>query len=789
MPVTQVRRTDRQCGHVQLAITHHVVIGGTASGIRRLQVGKGQVTSTEDGSVKRFTEKDHHKKDFRLLLAEDDSMLVAARNILYNISMSSLDKISEIEWSPEKSHIDICQKRQKSKAECQNYIRVLVKKSPETVFMCGTNAFKPTCRTYRQMPNGTYSKGPEETGVAICPFDPAQNSTAIYADGRLYSATVSDFSSRDSLILEKTNMTRTVQFDSKWLNEPNFVSSMEKEDKVFFFFRETAVENINCGKAVFSRVARVCKQDTGGSISLKNVFTSFFKARLNCSLPGDFPFYFDEIQSTTDMGKGNYRPTYDSGDRTDMVYAIFNTPTNSIRGSAVCAFRYQDIMRTFEGAFKGQNSFQHNWLAVEWKNRRKEGATAHPQQCINDSRSLRDTSLNFIKSHPLMNEAVPASGGAPLLIHTSFKGQFTKIAVDWMVRAADDRYYDVIFVGTYDGRVIKSVNKGSSSQIETVVIEDIRVFDEQDPVTDLRVYRDKAKGQEKLVVISRENVVSIPLYRCHTRKTCRTCVELRDPYCAWDGTACVNAERGLQNVMDGWRSGWERSCEEVTIYDHDSKEEEEEKPQVPTPDTGTEMCPCPEEGHSDTGYDYDYDYEKEAVKPLHRQGPDNGSKKCPCPRGHKEKQPPKKVDEDIDTVVVLDGDNSVWEKDGYNLNGGPRIGQSSEQTPVPPASASASVETLAIAVVLSVVLSILLGFLIGYKVAGCRNANSSDASYMERTCSLQRSRNRLSSGEHSYYNPDHAMMPKQMNYVVNVKGKLNTGHETKPVTKSNKVYL
>ena len=49
----------------------------------------------------------------------------------------------------------------------------------------------------------------------------------------------------------------------------------------------------------------------------------------------------------------------------------------------------------------------------------------------------------------------------------------------------------------------------------------------------------------------------------------------------------------------------------------------------------------------------------------------------------------------------------------------------------------------------------------------------------------------MSSGEHPYYNPEHAgMMPKQMNYVVNVKGKLNTGSvETKPVTKSNKVYL
>lgn len=28
------------------------------------------------------------------------------------------------------------------------------------------------------------------------------------------------------------------------------------------------------------------------------------------------------------------------------------------------------------------------------------------------------------------------------------RAQFTKIAVDWQVHAADDRYYDVMFVGT-----------------------------------------------------------------------------------------------------------------------------------------------------------------------------------------------------------------------------------------------------------------------------------------------------------------------------------------------------
>ena len=41
--------------------------------------------------------------------------------------------------------------------------------------------------------------------------------------------------------------------------EPNFVGSFDVGDYVYFFLRETSVEYMNCGKAIFARVARVCK--------------------------------------------------------------------------------------------------------------------------------------------------------------------------------------------------------------------------------------------------------------------------------------------------------------------------------------------------------------------------------------------------------------------------------------------------------------------------------------------------------------------------------------------------
>ena len=139
-----------------------------------------------------------------------------------------------------------------------------------------------------------------------------------------------------------------------------------------------AVEYMNCGKSVFSRVARVCKNDLGGTRSLNAKWTSFLKARLNCSVPGNYPFYFDEIQDISQLIKvqsaGHRIASPESlcvlqgsyGDQVDsVVYAVFRTAPNSISGSAVCAFRLRDFAAAFEGQFKEQKSTGDNWLAVE----------------------------------------------------------------------------------------------------------------------------------------------------------------------------------------------------------------------------------------------------------------------------------------------------------------------------------------------------------------------------------------------------------------------------------------
>lgn len=69
-----------------------------------------------------------------------------------------------------------------------------------------------------------------------------------------------------------------------------------------------------------SRVARVCKADLGGSQRvLEKQWTTFLKARLNCSVPGDSHFYFNLLHATSDIIHMQGR---------DVILGLFSTPPN-----------------------------------------------------------------------------------------------------------------------------------------------------------------------------------------------------------------------------------------------------------------------------------------------------------------------------------------------------------------------------------------------------------------------------------------------------------------------------
>ena len=108
------------------------------------------------------------------------------------------------------------------------------------------------------------------------------------------------------------------------------------------------------------------------------------------------------------------------------------------------------------------------------------------------------------------------------------------------------RRHDVHSFITGDGHVVKAVNTGTDSDVDTVIIEDMQVFEDKSPVVNLYIYRKTHNNEyvEKLIVVSRDEIKSVSLHRCHLRTTCSGCVALQDPYCSWTGGSCVASNTG-----------------------------------------------------------------------------------------------------------------------------------------------------------------------------------------------------------------------------------------------------
>ncbi|EMP29132.1 Semaphorin-6D [Chelonia mydas] len=392
--------------------------------------------------------------------------------------------------------------------------------------------------------------GEEISGLARCPFDARQTNVALFADGKLYSATVADFLASDAVIYRSMgdgSALRTIKYDSKWIKEPHFLHAIEYGNYVYFFFREIAVEHNNLGKAVYSRVARICKNDMGGSQRvLEKHWTSFLKARLNCSVPGDSFFYFDVLQSITDIIEINGVPT---------VVGVFTTQLNSIPGSAVCAFSMDDIEKVFKGRFKEQKTPDSVWTAVPEDKvpKPRPGCCAKHglAEAYKTSIDFPDETLSFIKSHPLMDSAVPSVIEEPWFTKTRVRYRLTAVAVDHS--AGPYQNYTVIFVGSEAGVVLKILAKTRSFSLnDSVLLEEIDAYnhakcnaesEEDRKVISLQL----DKEHHAIFVAFSSCVIRIPLSRCEHHGSCKkSCIASRDPYCGWlDQGACGRVKPGM----------------------------------------------------------------------------------------------------------------------------------------------------------------------------------------------------------------------------------------------------
>ena len=123
-----------------------------------------------------------HSDHFKLLQQDGSSLLIGARNVVYNISLSDLTENTDlrITWNSRTRDRELCLVKGKSVDNCNNYVRVLAKVSSDTLLVCGTNSYKPRCRNYARNNESVYEVVKEFSGKGYCPYDPAHNSTSIF---------------------------------------------------------------------------------------------------------------------------------------------------------------------------------------------------------------------------------------------------------------------------------------------------------------------------------------------------------------------------------------------------------------------------------------------------------------------------------------------------------------------------------------------------------------------------------------------------------------------------------
>uniref|UniRef100_A0A8C6TIK7 Si:ch211-129c21.1 n=1 Tax=Neogobius melanostomus TaxID=47308 RepID=A0A8C6TIK7_9GOBI len=491
-----------------------------------------------------------------MLIQEDlGVLLLGAREAIYALDMSNIAvNKSAVYWRVTEEKQRECNTKGKlAEVECRNYIRTLHRMNETTMYVCGTNAFSPTC-DYMSIEHGQLIlQGMQEEGKGKCPFDPFQRYSSLMVGNALYSATSINFLGSEPVFLRSSNSALRTEFKSSWLSEPNFVymdvveesvdSPDGDDDKVYLFFSENAMEYDFQSKMAVSRVARVCKGDMGGQRTLQRKWTSFLKARLDCPLPGLIlpPI----VQDVFLLKHKDWKES--------VFYTIFTLQSGLSQVSAVCAYKVSDIKHVFtEGKFKTPVAVETSH--VKWVMYTGEVPVPRPGGCINNvarkmglnrSLDLPDKTLQFIRDRPLMEEAVPPVSGRPLLVKR--EALLSRIVVD-RVQALDGQTYDVMFIGTENGFIQKAVNYDG----EMFIIEEIQVFENRDTINILRL--SSSKGF--LFAGSEFGAVQMPLSNCSRHESCADCILARDPYCAWDFTtehcsSVSSSKTVLQSLKEG----------------------------------------------------------------------------------------------------------------------------------------------------------------------------------------------------------------------------------------------
>lgn len=496
-----------------------------------------------------------------LLSKEDSRMYVGAREVLFSLDLSDISREKlqrNFTWStPDRKREECSFKGKDLQTDCFNYIKILLRMNETHLYVCGTYAFSPICAYINtkdfSLVRGDGGEVVTEDGRSRCPFNPEYKSTAIMADGDLYTGTVSNFQGNEPIIYKSLSQGTALKTENflNWLQDPAFVGSafiqeslpkgnlVGDDDKIYFFFSEAGKEFDFFDNTIVSRIARVCKGDLGGERVLQKKWTTFLKAQLLCSLPDDgFPFNIIQDMFVLTPSPEDWKNT--------VFYGVFTSQwyKGASGSSAVCSFTMEQVEKAFNGRYREVNRETQQWYTYNHPvPEPRPGAcitNAAREQGISSSLHIPDKVLNFLKDHFLMDSVVRSQ---PLLLKRNVR--YTQIAVQRV--QAGHKAYDVLFIGTDNGKLHKAINVNNKMHI----IEEMELFRDAQPVQHIEL--DSENG--RLYVSSFSELVEVPVANCSNYPSCGECVLSRDPYCAWSGRQCVQirqapSSKGLQQDVD-----------------------------------------------------------------------------------------------------------------------------------------------------------------------------------------------------------------------------------------------
>ncbi|KAL4612924.1 semaphorin-4G [Arapaima gigas] len=502
-------------------------------------------------------------QNYTTLLLEDTAgvLYVGARSAIFSLDTRDITAEGSshmIKWEvPTGQKLQCLNKGRDNQTECFNHIRFLQRFNETHLYVCGTHAFRPLC-TYIDTDHFTMASGFED-GREKCPYDPTKGYTGLFVDGEMYTASQYDFRSTPDIRRNYPYpVVKTEEGPIRWLLEANFVgsalvresvnSSIGDDDKIYFFFTERNQEQTPFfSQTRVARVARVCKGDWGGQRTLQKKWTSFLKARLVCSIP-DYEFHLNVLHSVFLV---EVQPAQNS-----IFYGVFGLERMNVKTSAICQYSIKNVQKVFDGPFmETQESKWTEYMGKVPEPRPGSCITdAFRAKGINSSRDLPDEVLNFARRHPLMSRHVRPQQERPLLLKRNVG--YTQIAVH-RVRALDGQSYHVLFIGTDEGWLHRAVEVRGRVHI----IEELQLFEKPQPVDRLVI----SQSQRSIYIGSPTGVLQLPLSTCGRYTSCFNCVFARDPFCGWNGSACIDIESQpgrsslIQDVLNG-----NRGCKNTT---------------------------------------------------------------------------------------------------------------------------------------------------------------------------------------------------------------------------------